>query len=163
MVNSKPILMSIDPGAISGAYALFYDDGRAPWVNDLAVADGQVDAAYLAQMILEIEPAAAVVEFVRSMPKQGVASTFKFGMAVGIIHGVVLAHQVPLHLETPGTWKRHFRLTGTDKDAARALAIRLYPSVTGLHRKKDQGRADALLMGRYFLDARIDAGLNRTE
>ena len=151
MVNSKPILMSIDPGAISGAYALFVD-GVPPLVGDLPVADGQVDAAELARMIREVQPAAALVEFVRSMPKQGVASTFKFGMALGLIHGAILANGVPLHQVVPGTWKRHFKLTGTDKDAARALAIRLYPSVAGLHRKKDQGRADALLMGRWFLE-----------
>jgi hypothetical protein len=96
------------------------------------------------------------------MPLQGVASTFKFGMAVGIIHGVVLGHGVPLHLVTPGTWKRHFKLTGTDKDAARGLAIRLHPTMGGLHLKKHQGRADALLMGRYFLEASVDAGLTRT-
>jgi hypothetical protein len=73
-------------------------------------------------------------------------------MAVGIIHGVVLGHGVPLHLVTPGTWKRHFRLTGTDKDAARGLAIRLHPALQGLHLKKHQGRADALLMGLYHLE-----------
>lgn len=154
--------LSIDPGAVSGAYALFFA-GKPVKVGDLPVADGQLDGAELGRMVAGMEPEAVVVERVASMPKQGVASTFKFGMAVGIIHGVVLANEVPLHLVTPGTWKRHFRLTGTDKDAARALAIRLWPGMQGLARKKDQGRADALLMGRYFLDARIDAGLNRTE
>ena len=144
-------LLSIDPGAISGAYALFSEVGL-PIVGDLPVADGQVDAAYLGQMVRELQPAAVVVEFVRSMPKQGVASTFKFGMALGLIHGAILANKIPLHQVVPGTWKRHFRLTGTDKDAARALAIRLYPGVEGLSRKKDQGRADALLMGRYYLE-----------
>ena len=143
--------LSIDPGAVSGAYALFFA-GKPVKVGDLPVADGQLDGAELGRMVAGMEPEAVVVERVASMPKQGVASTFKFGMAVGIIHGVVLAHQVPLHLETPGTWKRHFRLTGTDKDAARALAIRLHPSLVGLARKKDQGRADALLMGTYFLE-----------
>jgi crossover junction endodeoxyribonuclease RuvC len=143
--------LSIDPGAISGAYALFFA-GKAVKVGDLPVVNGQLDGAELGRMVAGMELEAAVVERVGSMPKQGVASTFKFGMAVGIIHGVVLANEVPLHWVTPGTWKRHFRLTGTDKDAARALAIRLYPTVEGLSRKKDQGRADALLMGRYFLE-----------
>jgi len=143
--------LAIDPGAISGAYALFFA-GSAVKVGDLPVVDGQLDGAELGRMVEGMEPEAVVVERVGSMPKQGVASTFKFGMAVGIIHGVILANEVPLHLVTPGTWKRHFRLTGTDKDAARALAIRLYPKLGGLSRKKDQGRADALLMGLYFLD-----------
>jgi hypothetical protein len=148
---SEVRLLAVDPGAISGAYALFYHDNRAPLVGDLATAGGQLDAAYLAHMVRQAAPDTAVVERVASMPKQGVASTFKFGMAVGILHGVLLANKVPLHLVAPGMWKRHFRLTGTDKDAARALAIRLYPGVQGLHRKKDQGRADALLIGDWFL------------
>jgi hypothetical protein len=150
-MTSLPLLMAIDPGAISGAYAIFYESGP-PVVGDLPVVDGQLNGAELGRMIREIEPSAAVVERVASMPKQGVASTFKFGVGVGIIHGVLMANLVQMHLVPPGTWKRHFRLTGTDKDAARALAIRLYPSVQGLHRKRDQGRADALLMGRWFLD-----------
>jgi len=145
-------IIAIDPGAVSGAYALFHDDGNQPWVNDLPVADGQMDGAEFGRLVRAFGPAAAVVERVASMPKQGVASTFKFGMAVGIIHGVLLSNEVPVHLVPPGTWKRHFKLTGTDKDAARALAIRLYPAVQGLHRKKDQGRADALLMGRWALE-----------
>jgi hypothetical protein len=143
-------IIAIDPGAVSGAYAYFDDDGP-PVVGDLPVADGQLDGAFLGQMVRGMDPDAAIVERVASMPKQGVVSTFKFGMAVGIIHGVLLSNGVPLHLVTPGTWKRHFKLTGTDKDAARALAIRLYPAVQGLHRKKDQGRADALLIGDWFL------------
>jgi Holliday junction resolvasome RuvABC endonuclease subunit len=149
MVNGY--FLSIDPGAISGAYALFFA-GKPVKVGDLPVVDGQLDGAELGRMVAGMELEAAVVERVASMPKQGVASTFRFGMAVGIIHGVVLANEVPLHLVTPGTWKRYFRLTGTDKDAARALAIRLWPAMQGLSRKKDQGRADALLMGLYHLD-----------
>jgi Holliday junction resolvasome RuvABC endonuclease subunit len=144
-------LLSIDPGAISGAYALFFV-GRPVKVGDLPVVNGQLDGAELGRMVSGMEPYAAVVERVASMPLQGVASTFKFGMAVGIIHGSILAHQVPLHLVTPGTWKRHFKLTGTDKDAARGLAIRLHPALQGLHLKKHQGRADALLMGLYHLE-----------
>jgi crossover junction endodeoxyribonuclease RuvC len=150
-MTSLPSLIAIDPGAISGAYAAFFASGDIT-VGDLPVVDGQVDGAYFAHMVREMNPRAAIVERVHSMPGQGVASMFKFGQAVGIIYGVLMANAVPIHQVPPGTWKRHFRLTGTDKDAARALAIRLYPSVQGLHRKRDQGRADALLMGRWFLD-----------
>ena len=142
--------LSIDPGAISGAYALLPDDGP-PVVGDLPVADGQLDGAYFGQMVREMNPVYAIVERVASMPKQGVASTFKFGMAVGIIHGVLLASGVPVHLVTPGVWKKHFNL-GPDKEQARGLAKRLYPGVIGMDRKKDSGRAEALLLGSYWLE-----------
>jgi Holliday junction resolvasome RuvABC endonuclease subunit len=143
-------LLAIDPGSSTGAIALFTDQA-APIVGDLAVVDNQVDAAYLARLIRDTKPKAVVVERVHSMPKQGVASSFRFGVAYGIIQGVVMGAGVPLHLVTPNEWKRGMRLIGTDKDAARALAIRLFPEVTGLHLKKHVGRADALLLGHYFM------------
>lgn len=142
-------LIAIDPGAVSGALAVF-NGASLPYVEDIPVVNGQIDAAALARFIRRVKPRLAVVERVGSMPKQGVASTFKFGTAVGIIHGVLGACEVPMHLVTPGVWKKAVGLIGQPKDAARAMAIRLFPAVTGLERVKDQGRADALLMGLWF-------------
>lgn len=146
---SSETIIAIDPGALSGAYAAFRN-GNGACVADLAVVDGQLDAASLAQLIVKLKPAVAVVERVGAMPKQGVASTFKFGQATGIIHGVLAAQGIPLHLVSPPVWKRPLGLIGKDKEAARALAIRLYPGVRGLDRKKDQNRAEALLIGHWF-------------
>jgi hypothetical protein len=43
--------------------------------------------------------------------------------------------------------KRHLRITGCDKDAARARAIQWFPNAAPrLARKKDIGRADALCL-----------------
>ena len=149
MPSERADLIAIDPGAVSGAYAVWGEEGIG--VLDLPVVDGQVDAVEFSRAMDLWKPRAAVVERVHSMPRQGVASTFKFGMAVGIIHGVVLAHGVPLHLVNPGMWKRYFGI-GPDKEQARALATRLYPTVGGLARKKDAGRAEALLIGHYWLE-----------
>jgi crossover junction endodeoxyribonuclease RuvC len=121
-------------------------------VGDLAVAHGQLDAASLSRLVRDSRVAMAIVEHVGAMPKQGVASTFKFGQATGIIQGVLAANGVPLHYVRPTVWKKHFGLAGKDKEAARALAIRLYPDVTGLDRKKDHGRAEALLMLEWYLE-----------
>ena len=63
-----------------------------------------------------------VVENVHAMPKQGVSSTFRFGVAVGIIHGVAGALRLPLTLVTPTQWKKFHGLP-SDKEAARELAI----------------------------------------
>lgn len=142
-------LIAIDPGAVSGAYALFASDGQVG-VEDLPVADGQLDAAALARLVRSSRARIAVVERVGAMPKQGVASTFKFGFACGIIHGVLAANGVPIHYVTPGQWKKHYLLAGKDKEGARARAVHLFPQVTGLHLKKHHGRAEALLMGDWF-------------
>ena len=143
------IILAIDPGSVSGALCLHGDHPLQPLVDDLPVVDRQVDAAGLAMLIDQLRPDVAVVERVGAMPKQGVTSTFRFGVAVGIIHGCIASHGIPMHLVTPNVWKRHFSL-GPDKEAARALAIRLYPSVEGLARKKDAGRAEALLIAHWF-------------
>jgi crossover junction endodeoxyribonuclease RuvC len=78
---------------------------------------------------------------------------FSFGRAAGIAEGVVGALGLRLVRVTPDTWKRRARLTGKDKDAARALAIDLFPEVAAdLSRKRDGGRADALLLALFGAD-----------
>ncbi|MCF7992243.1 MAG: hypothetical protein K9M02_17525 [Thiohalocapsa sp.] len=75
---------------------------------------------------------------------------FAFGRAAGVAEGVIGALALPMVLVTPQTWKRRARLLGKDKDAGRALALGLFPEVAAdLARKRDQGRADALLLA-YF-------------
>lgn len=53
-----------------------------------------------------------------------------------------------VELVTPQQWKRHHGLLGADKDAARAVASRMFPGAS-LARTRDVGRADALLIAAY--------------
>jgi crossover junction endodeoxyribonuclease RuvC len=115
----------------------------------MPVVAGEVDAATLAARILQMGPAFAVVERVASMPKQGIASTFKFGSAYGAIRGILAALQIRTHLVTPGVWKKHFRLS-SDKEASRALALRLFAaSPEHFSHKKDHNRVEAALLAVY--------------
>jgi len=92
----------------------------------------------------------AYVEAVSAMPKQGVTSMFTFGRSLGVVEGVLSALRVPTEFVTPRAWKKHHSLIGKEKDASRTLAIAKYPcSATDLCRKKDHGRADALLICEY--------------
>ena len=87
------------------------------------------------------------LEQVGPMPGQGVTSMFGFGRTVGQIEGIVSALGLPVQYVTPQRWKRPLGLIGRDKDAARTLAIQRFPAVASmLARKKDCGRADALLI-----------------
>lgn len=88
------------------------------------------------------------LEAVHAMPKQGVTSSFNFGMGYGAIQGVIQTLGMPMQLVTPQKWKRAAGLIGADKDYARTLALQLWPDAD-LDRKKDIGRADALLIARY--------------
>ena len=92
------------------------------------------------------------LEQVNAMPGQGVVSTFNFGMGYGVIQGVIgsLGHSPTL--VHPTKWKKRFSLTGQDKDAARLMVLELFPyEADRFKRKKDGGRADAVLLAKYGL------------
>ncbi len=102
--------MGIDPGSASGAVAWLHADGRAG-VNDLPLIAGALDPHALHALLLDTpEPATAVyVERVSAMPRQGVASTFKFGRAVGAIWATVALAGLRLELRIMGTCSRNRR------------------------------------------------------
>jgi len=143
------IFAAIDPGSVHAAIAVFHD--HAPvFVDDIRTVNGQLDAAAFGHALRDMKVQAVVVENVHSMPKQGLSSTFKFGMGCGIIHGVVGALSLPLTLVTPAQWKG-YHLLKSEKEASRALAIRKWPGLNRyLDRKKDADRAEALLIGDWY-------------
>ena len=144
-------VLGVDPGAVSGAYGLLRRGDGYLLVGDIPVVDRQVDAAEWGRLVSMLKPDVAVVEQVGSMPKQGVASTFKFGMGCGLIRGVLAGAGVPIITVTPAKWKKHFSLNN-DGEKSRALAIRRFPHVDKLARKKDHGRAEALLMALWKIE-----------
>ena len=148
--------IGIDPG-ISGALALLTDDLKLLEVIDMpAMAQGkhqQVNAAELGKIIERWRRKyegnlTAYLEHVSAMPGQGVSSMFGFGVSYGIVQGVLGALQIPVIMVTPGVWKRRAGLIGKEKDMARTLAQRMYPAAN-LARKKDIGRADAILIAHF--------------
>jgi crossover junction endodeoxyribonuclease RuvC len=144
------IFAAIDPGSVHAAIAVFHD-GVPVFVDDIRSVNGMLDAAALAHALSDMKVQRVVVESVHAMPKQGVSSTFKFGMGVGIIHGVAGALRLPITLVTPSQWKGFHYLRGPDKEAARELAIRNWPEHNHrLGRKKDADRAEALLIGNWY-------------
>ena len=82
------------------------------------------------------------------MPGQGVVSMFSFGRSVGAVETAISLLGLPMIYVTPQKWKRSAGLIGTDKDASRGKVLDLYPDADVL-RKKDNGRADAVLIARY--------------
>jgi len=160
------MILGIDVG-LTGALAVLTDDGQPIEVVDLPVmASGkagarvsrQINAGELARMLsarlLPLGPKASIayVEAQRAMPKQGVASVFSLGHSYGTVCGVLAALNIPFILVTSGQWKKTYNLKGADKDAARTFAIQRFPSLAwALARKKDHGRAEALLIANYAL------------
>jgi crossover junction endodeoxyribonuclease RuvC len=144
------IFAAVDPGAVHAAIAVF-QDGHPVFVDDIRATNNMLDSVALAKALMDMRVAHVVIENVHSMPRQGMASTFRFGMGVGIIHGVVGALRLPLTLVTPVRWKTFHALIQRDKEVVLQLAIRRWPHLESyLARKKDIDRAEALLIGDWF-------------
>ena len=118
----------------------------------------QVNAAILADNIRHCQAIAegkscglkAYVEQVSAMPGNGVTAMFSFGESFGIIKGVLGTLSISTKYARPTQWKKRAGLQGKPKDAARALVIQQHPEIAGqLTRKKDCGRADAILIARF--------------
>jgi crossover junction endodeoxyribonuclease RuvC len=89
------------------------------------------------------------IEKQQAMPKQGVSSTFKLGYAFGQITTTVALSRTRYTMVTPVVWKRAMNLP-KDKDAARRMAQQWFPDrASELKRKKDEHRAEALLIALY--------------
>jgi crossover junction endodeoxyribonuclease RuvC len=81
------------------------------------------------------------------MPKQGVASTFKYARAVGSLETVVACRDMPYSIIEPTTWKKFHHLRGGDKEASRQRALQLFPNArTWFAGKLDHQRAEAALI-----------------
>ena len=150
--DSGMITVGVDPG-LTGAIAAINGEDLC-WVEDMPTIDGEIAIPVLNRLysVDEYGPwqlthdMPVAIEYVHSMPGQGVSSTFKFGKAYGAMLGYFGArHRITR--TAPTEWKTTFRLNGKDKDAARLLAIELWPnSAETFRRKKDGGRADAALI-----------------
>lgn len=151
------MIIGIDPG-ITGAVAILNDDGSLHDVFDMPVIQPgkrkRINSSGLARLIEENMSefvTVAYIEQVGAMPGQGTASMFSFGHAAGVADGVLAALSIPIEYVTPQIWKKNYSLNGKDKEASRAKGIQLYPQAS-LARKKDVGRAEAILIARYGFD-----------
>ena len=155
------IVIGIDPG-VSGAVSFFYNKKLQDILDMPTMSEGKKNKKQInaAQLSLEIKKRIEtssdiniVIEHVSAMPGQGVTSMFNFGQSFGVIKGICSALTLPTHFIRPVKWKKHFNLIGSAKDASRTRAIELFPDFSDqMAKKKDSNKADAVLIGRYFLD-----------
>jgi hypothetical protein len=147
--------LGIDPG-LAGALALLDEDGTLLDVVDMpTLAEGTggrraINAPLLAVQLRAWAPSQAFCEFVGARPGEGAVGAFSFGRCRGVIEGTLGTLAVPVDMIAPAWWKRRVGIPpGADKkDAARSEAIRRWPGMADkFARKKDDGRAEAALIG----------------
>jgi len=146
------LVLGIDPGQ-TGGLALIHDTGvlvgailmplirhtKKPTV-DLTAVDAWLDDQW---------PDRIVIEYVHSMPAQGVASSFQFGRMFGAAEMMApLFKAAPIYV-TPQKWKKHFGLTA-DKKQAMEAATKMYGNKYW-PLKKHEGVAEAALIATWGL------------
>jgi len=161
------LTFGIDPG-LTGAIVTLIDGEAGPMIDmPTRRVDGwgEIDARALAIFIREQRAAhpgayaSACVEKVGAMPGDGGTSAFRFGETSGGIRFTLDVLGIPYTRAIPAVWKRQFALIGKEKDAARQLCLQRFPEAAHmLTRKKDNGRADALLIALYG-DQRLASGV----
>ncbi len=166
MTAAPRLFAGIDPG-LSGAIGLVHEDGSFAAVVDiptLTTTTGrrQIDFAALAAILREQAPAFVLVERVGSRPGEGAVGAFAFGLTYGGILGILGALALPHDVVQPASWKRKAGIPpGADKAASIQTAVRLLPTAAPhLTRKKDDGRAEALLLALQAWERRGAPGVS---
>lgn len=142
------IILGIDPG-ITGAIAKL--NGRSLEVDDIPVAGKRVEPQALFDRLWryvenESDEVRAFIERAQAMPKQGVASTFNYGMTYGMLLAGLAAAEIPYEEVSAAKWKRALRIS-KEKDVARRRASELMPQGASCWPlKKHHNRAEAALI-----------------
>ncbi len=137
-------IIGLDPG-LSGAAVLL--DATTGEVVDKIVFSKvtEHDVADAIRGWMDGDPVRAIQEKVHSMPKQGVASSFKFGDHNGFLRGLVTALRIPYETVTPQKWQGAMKCrTGGNKNISKAAAQRRWPNEKWTH-----ATADAALIAEY--------------
>lgn len=142
--------LGIDVGK-TGAIAVI--SGSSAYVEDCPIVGKALDFVGIAGLVAAAGDGSdrrAALEKVTAFG-MGRTSAFSFGMGYGAWQAALAAQGIPCDLVRPQDWKRSLGLpVGADKDASRAMAIRLFPALREqLIRKRDDGRAEALLIAEW--------------
>jgi crossover junction endodeoxyribonuclease RuvC len=135
-------IIGIDPGC-NGSAVLIRADGSVDCVCFNKIT--QADISETLAEWREGETVFAYIENVHSMPKQGVASSFKFGVGFGFLQGVLVTLKIPFEFVTPQTWQKALSCQNKgDKNVTKQKAQQLFPNEKITH-----ANADGLLIAEY--------------
>lgn len=138
-------IIGIDPGKSGGIACFDADNGFSVIKTPATERDVWEHLVSLAFKDEERLGVFAVIEQVHSMPKQGVVSSFTFGVNYGMLTAFLIAADIPFETVTPAKWQRALDcLSHGDKNVTKRKAQKLFP-IKGITHAK----ADALLIAEY--------------
>lgn len=142
------LIAGIDCG-LTGAVAHLSEVSYAVYdTPSMALKGGTRHDYDIPGMLLLLEHTEHVfIEASQAMPGQGVRSMWTTGYGYGLWLGMCASLHLPYTCVRAAAWKRAVGVT-KDKETSRLRAQQLFP-LADLRRKKDHGRAEALLLAWY--------------
>lgn len=184
------IWIGIDPG-LDGAVCVYDPRGPVTFFDTPTLATGkgnkrEYDIAAMANILrvcttytgygYEVHAVHAAIERSQAMSfkvqgrEQGVASSFRTGYGYGIWLGILAALRIPYEAVAPVSWKKKMLFDmPKGKDSSIIKAKQLFPAAADdLKRKKDHGRAEALLIMEFVrrrqeVVSRVNQSQERTQ
>ncbi|XP_038980671.1 Holliday junction resolvase MOC1, chloroplastic [Phoenix dactylifera] len=154
-------VVGIDPD-VHGALALLKADGSAQVFDTprLKVLVGKrvrkrLDARSIIQLLRNFDAPLGTIAFIEQsipFPQDGKQGWWSGGFTYGLWIGILVASGFSVVPVSSRLWKDRFNLSRStpNKDDSREAASTLFPSLSSLlKRKKDHGRAEALLIAAY--------------
>jgi crossover junction endodeoxyribonuclease RuvC len=150
------VIIGIDPG-MTGAVATIWEDGAAAVFDMPTLESGtnkrrRLDASELSDELRTHRESQVHVflEKAQAMSKEGAVGAFSYGEGFGTIQGILTALRIPFDLVRPQDWRVAMVGRGAPKDKSRERAMQIFPLLSDkLSRKKDHGRAEALLIAEW--------------
>lgn len=149
-------IIGIDPG-LEGGIAIISEDGLdvMPMPVNINQKGREIDERGLADLFMSVRVAGqphAFLEKIHSMPKQGVRSTFNFGLGWGQVRGILAGLGIPYQLVRPQEWQKEMMI-GYAPGSENQIVSQLWPTVDfkksirckNLH----SGMVDAALIAEY--------------
>jgi crossover junction endodeoxyribonuclease RuvC len=143
-------IVAIDPG-LSGSWGAIDHNGKYLGCGDMH-NEGKIIQTNKVWDEIKAATAGYDIEFcieqVSARPGQGTVSMFTFGGAYMAAIAIAQRSYRPTTMVTPQKWKKAMGLS-KDKNLSLDMARGLWPQAP-LKRKKDNGRAEALLIAEFF-------------
>ncbi len=143
----------IDPGLTGGITFIEGDEVSAYRIPVVTVKKKKIlNLVRIVDYLKLFNPDMVYIEKQQSMPRQGVASTFKTGLNYGLYLGLFVALDLKYEEVRAAKWKKDLNVS-SDKDLARARASYLLPQAsTSWELKCEDGVAESALIAYWGLN-----------